>query len=34
MAILGLKEKKVEMKKKKKKKMLSRFGMWVFEKMG
>jgi hypothetical protein len=33
MAILGLKEKKVEMKKKKKK-MLSRFGMWVFEKMG
>lgn len=32
MTILGLKEKKVEMKKKKKK--LSRFGMWVFEKVG
>lgn len=32
MAILGLKE-KVEMMMKKKK-MLSRFGMWVFEKEG
>jgi hypothetical protein len=30
MTILGLKEKKAEMKKKK----LSRFGMWVFEKVG